>query len=147
MHLHWADSDALERVKSVTLVRGGEALEPRRMTSARRVDKAYLVTFEGVSDRNAAEALRGCEVCVPRAALPPPEEGEYYLCDLVGARVTAPDGDVGEVIEVRVHPSVDTLVVRTPDGRILEQALAEPWIASIDADRKLVELSSVDGLI
>jgi 16S rRNA processing protein RimM len=147
VHLHWADSDALDRVKSVTLVRDGKTLGDRRMKAARRVDKAYLLTFDGVTDRNAAEELRGCDVCIPREALPPPEEGEYYLCDLVGARVTAPEGDVGEVVEVRVHPSVDTLVVRTPDGRVLEQAIAEPWIARIDAVGKLVELSSMDGLI
>jgi 16S rRNA processing protein RimM len=146
VHLHWAGSDVLSLVDSVTLVQRGQS-SIRRILAARRADKAVLLRFEGVSDRDAAEALRGSGVCVARDALPPPEEGEYYLCDLVGARVVGPEGPIGEVVEVRVHPSVDTLVVRTADGRLLEQAIAEPWIASVDPEGKLVELSSTEGLI
>jgi 16S rRNA processing protein RimM len=84
---------------------------------------------------------------VPRDRLPPPEQGEYYLCDLVGATVRTSSRIVGEVTEVRVHPSVDTLVIRAPDGKLFEQVIAEPWIESVDVEAKLVELSSEDGLI
>ena len=78
----------------------------------------------------------------------PSQEGEYYLCDLIGATVRGPDQAlVGEVVEVRVHPSVDTLVVRTPEGKLLEQALTEPWIERVDPANKLVELTAIDGLI
>ena len=84
---------------------------------------------------------------VPRSALPPLEPGEYYLCDLVGAKVVAPGAEVGEVVEVRAHPSVDTIVVKTPDGTLLEQPLTDPWVVSVDAENKLVELSTLDWLI
>ncbi len=146
VHLHFAGSDTLDRVKTVTLVHRGESV-PRKVLAARRADKAMLLRFEGIADRDGAESLRGAGVCVPRDVLPPVEDGEYYLCDLIGARVVGPDGDVGEVVEVRVHPSVDALVVKTPDGRLLEQALADPWIANVDAVAKVVELSTTDGLI
>lgn len=147
VHLHFAGSETLEQVRSVTLVRQGVTLGERRILSARRADKAVLLRLEGVSDRDAAASLAGSGVCVPRSLLPPLEGGEYYLSDLVGARVVAPDGPVGEVVEVRVHPSVDSLVIKTPDGRLLEQAIAEPWIERVDAEGKLVELSSTEGLI
>jgi 16S rRNA processing protein RimM len=106
-----------------------------------------LLRLSGVHDRDAAEALRGLTVCVPRERLPPPEEGEYYLCDLVGATVRTPSKIIGQVTEVRVHPSVDTLVIRAPDGKLLEQVIAEPWVQSVDIEAKVVELSSEDGLI
>jgi 16S rRNA processing protein RimM len=147
IRLHWAESDALERVKSVDLVRDGKPLGARRLVSARRTPDAILVKFEGVDDRDAAERLRGADVRVDRDALPALEPGEYYLCDLIGARVVAPDGPVGEVVEVRTHPSVDTLVVKTADGSLVEQAIADPWIASVDTERRVVELSTRDGLI
>ena len=53
----------------------------------------------GVDDRDAAEALRGAEVCVrARRASPPLDEGEFYACDLEGARVVLASGeDVGRV--------------------------------------------------
>jgi 16S rRNA processing protein RimM len=147
VHLHWAGSETLDQAGTITLVRRGEP-SVHRVRSARRADKAVLLSLEGVSDRDAAEALRGATVCVPRESLPAVEEGEYYLCDLVGARVVAPDAVlVGEVVEVRVHPTVDTLVIRTPDGKVVEQAISEPWIRNVDTEHKLVELSSTEGLI
>ena len=48
---------------------------------------------------------------------------------------------------MRVHPSVDTLVDPHARTAALEQAIAEPWIAHVDPEAKIVELSSVDGLI
>jgi 16S rRNA processing protein RimM len=118
-----------------------------KVRGARAADRAVLLSLVGVDDRDAAEALRGSTVCVPRAALPPLADGEYYLCDLVGATVVAPQGVVGEVVEVRVHPSVDTLVLRTPDGVILEQPIADPWIESVDVGEMRVELTSTDGIV
>ena len=147
VQLHWAGSDTLEQVREVTLCRGQEPVGVRRIEAARRADKAVLLRFEGVRDRDGAEALRGLAVCVPRESLPSPDEGEYYLCDLVGAKVVAPSGIIGEVTEVRVHPSVDTLVIRSPEGKVFEQVIAEPWIVSVDTAGKVVELSSEDGLI
>jgi 16S rRNA processing protein RimM len=147
VQLHWAGSDTLENVDEITLVprRGPPAVY--RVLSARHADKAVLLRLEGVGDRDRAEALRGAGVSVPRELLPPVEDGEYYLCDLIGAAVVAPSGPVGEVVEIRVHPSVDTLVIKAPDGTLLEQAIVEPWILSVDTARKVVELSSTDGLI
>ncbi|MEO7247702.1 MAG: ribosome maturation factor RimM, partial [Novosphingobium sp.] len=43
-----------------------------------------VARFAEVSDRNAAEALRGTTLTVPRAALPVLAEGEYYHADLLG---------------------------------------------------------------
>ena len=147
VQLHWAGSDTLEQVREVTLCRGQEPMGVRRVEGARRADKAVLLRLEGIRDRDAAEALRGLAVCVPRESLPAPDEGEYYLCDLVGATVVAPSGIIGEVTEVRVHPSVDTLVIRSPEGKLFEQVIAEPWIVRVDAAGKVVELSSEEGLI
>ena len=52
-----------------------------------------IARFAGVADRNAAEALRGTALTVPRSALPPLGEGEYYYTDLIGLSVTSAEGD------------------------------------------------------
>ena len=54
-----------------------------------------VVRFEGVSDRNAAEALKGAQLFVDRAALPEPGANEFYLADLVGLRA---DGETGAAL-------------------------------------------------
>ncbi len=46
----------------------------------------------GVDDRNRAEALRGLRLYLPRAALPPPQDEEYYHADLIGLAAVLPDG-------------------------------------------------------
>lgn len=149
VELHYAGSDALEHVDELWLSeRPDEAAAALRQAIeyARPVPKAYLVKLEGISDRNAAEALRGRAVWVSRAALPE-DEGEYYLVDLIGAKVIGPEGDVGTVVEVATHPSVDALVIRLLDGRVLEQPLTDDWVKRVSVAEKLVELASLEGLI
>ena len=56
-----------------------------------------LVEVDGVSDREAAQALRGVRLHVPRDALPPPEdEDSFYHADLIGLAVLLREADGGE---------------------------------------------------
>jgi 16S rRNA processing protein RimM len=143
---HWESSDALEQVQEVWLTlkekRTAYAIE-----RARAVPRAYLVKLRGVDDRNAAEALQGATVSVVRSALSPLEPGEYYLVDLIGAKVLGPEGEVGEVTGIASHPTVDVIVVRLADGTSAEQPLSEPWLSSVDVSARQVILSSLDGLM
>ena len=60
-----------------------------------------VVRFAEIADRNAAEALRGQLITVPRSALPPLEEGEYYHADLIGLPCVGAGGDqLGVVVSV-----------------------------------------------
>jgi 16S rRNA processing protein RimM len=131
----------------VVLAAKGKTLGTFAVRAVRPGGKAVLLSLAGVDDRDAADALRGATVSVARGDLPPLENGEYYLCDLIGASVVSPDGIVGSVVEVRVHPTVDTLVVRTPEGDLLEQPIAEPWIAAVRMPEKRVELTGKGGLV
>src|SRR5579863_3154711 len=46
-----------------------------------------IVRFEGVADRNAAEALKGIELFVDRGVLPATDDEEFYHADLLGLAV------------------------------------------------------------
>ena len=143
---HWEGSDALLHAAQVWLGLNGRSVA-YRIERARAVPRAYLVKLHGVSDRNAAEALHGASVSVQRDALPPLEPGEYYLADLVGARVVGPEGEVGEVTGVVSHPTVDVVVIRTPDGKTAEQALSPPWFSHVNLAARVIVLNSLDGLM
>ena len=140
--LHWGQSELVFDLAEAII--GGK---PRVIESVRPTAKGVLVKLEGVDDRTAAEALVGQTVLVPRDLLPEPEPGEYYLSDLIGARVISPAGEVGEIVEVRVHPSVDTAVVRDADGRTRELPLVEAWLDEVDLEARLVRISSEDALV
>jgi 16S rRNA processing protein RimM len=147
VELHWAGSESLNQVERLTLVLASGAQQAYELEWLKPAGKGYLAKFAGVDDRNGADTLRGARVLVERTELPPLEEGEAYLVDLIGAEVVAPDGVVGEVVRVETHPSIDTLVIRRPDGTLVEQAVAPAFIAHLDVAARRVELKNRDGLI
>ena len=57
---------------------------------------------EKVRDRSTAEALVNTRLYVDRDRLPPPEEDEFYLADLVGLQAVSPDGGALGVVDA-VH--------------------------------------------
>jgi 16S rRNA processing protein RimM len=144
--LHFAASEALESAHSVFVVTKDGARE-LAISGVRPHGRAVLLMLEGVSDRNAAEALRGARLEMDRSALPALAEGEYYLVDLIGATLTGPDGPVGEVTGIASHPSIASVEVRLRDGRQAEQLLAAPWVARVDAEAGVIELANLDGLV
>ena len=145
--LHWAESSALQHVRRVWLRTPDGAARRYEVRSSRGANKAVLLAVEGVGDRDSAEALRGAAVLVERSELPPLEVGEYYLSDLLGAAVVAPGGEIGRVVEVRTHPSVDSIVIDSGDGRLREQPLAAVWLEEVDVAKGRIVLTSEDGLI
>ena len=77
-----------------------------------------VARFAGVTDRNAAEALRGTVLTVPRDALPPLGEGEYYYADLLGLPVVSTDGDdLGVCVNVENFGAGDVLEIERPDKK------------------------------
>jgi 16S rRNA processing protein RimM len=145
--LHWPDSDTLLASPEVLVQAPGAEPRMMRVERARRADRAILLTLAGIGDRDAASALRGASVQVRRDSLPAAAAGEFYLCDLIGARVVEPGGEVGVVVEIKSHPSVDCLVIRTPQGSLVEQPLVLPWFERVDLAARCVHLSGRDGLI
>ncbi|UQA55907.1 ribosome maturation factor RimM [Polyangium aurulentum] len=121
--------------------------QPAKIVSARNANKALLARLEGVDDRNAAEALAGAVLLVPRDEFPPLEEGEFYACDLEGARAVLPSGEeVGVVEALASYPTCEVLVIdRGLDGK-LEVPLVEAYVASVDVDGRVVQLVTIEGL-
>ena len=146
VRLHWPSSDTLFAVRTVTIDLDGRRREIR-IESARGGAGAVLLKLDGVDDRDAAGELRGAGVCVRRDELPALEDGDYYLCDLVGARVVAGASEIGRVIDVVTHPTIDSLVIRAEDGKRLEQPMSPHWVVRVDPAAGVVELASVEGLV
>ena len=57
---------------------------------------SVVAKFAGVDDRNAAEALRGARIFLPRSSFPAASADEYYWADLIGLNVVNREG-VGQV--------------------------------------------------
>jgi 16S rRNA processing protein RimM len=77
-----------------------------------------IARFAEVTDRTAAEKLRGTLLTVPRSALPPLAEGEYYHADLIGLAAVSDAGEaLGTVIAVENFGAGDILEIERPTGK------------------------------
>lgn len=105
-----------------------------------------LARVEGVADREAAEALKGVRLYVPRRKLPEPAEDEYYHSDLIGLAVVRADGrPLGTVRAVHDFGAGPILeIARERRGRggsvLLPFTRAAVPEVDIDAGRLVVEL-------
>ncbi len=108
--------------------------------------KGMLLCFEGVNDRDAAEALAGAYIAVDKAALPDLEDGTYYWFELIGLAVyDVQDRYLGELSTVLPTGSNDIYVVRNGDEEILVPALASV-VQTIDTDQGRMEVILPEGL-
>jgi 16S rRNA processing protein RimM len=73
-----------------------------KILGLRPATKGFAARIEGINDRDAADGLRGLNLCVPREALPEADEDEFYHVDLVGCRAVSQSGEaLGQVIAVQ----------------------------------------------
>jgi 16S rRNA processing protein RimM len=88
------------------------------LKSVRTGSNGAIARFAEIPDRNAAEALRGTQLTVPRSALPPLAEGEYYHVDLLGLPAVSDIGDtLGKVIAIDNYGAGDVIEIERPDGK------------------------------
>ena len=91
-----------------------------RVRVTRPVKGGLAARLSGVATREAAEALKGTRLHVPRARLPEPEEDEYYHADLVGLSVVDTGGaPLGHVRAVHDHGAGAVLEVLGEAGELL----------------------------
>ena len=80
-------------------------------------DNLLVARVEGITDRDAAERLTHVELTLDRAALPPPDEEEFYVADLVGLdAVTVEGAKLGTIVDVPNYGGGDLLEVRPVAG-------------------------------
>ena len=100
------------------MVIGGRRL---RVARSEQLQGSVLVTFEGISDRTAAEPLAGAYVTVPLAEARALPADHYYHFQLVGLTVfdTRQTRQLGRVAEVLTYPANDVLRVTDGDHEVL----------------------------
>ncbi len=109
-----ADPMALADYKTLLRQDGSPALT---IASARPAKGGIVARLKGVADRNAAEALRGLKLYIPRDSLPEPEEDEFYLADLIGLFVETAEGEaLGTVKAVQDFGAGDLLEIQPRAG-------------------------------
>jgi 16S rRNA processing protein RimM len=100
---------------------------------------AVVAELEGLSDRDAAAALRGQVIEVPRASLPKLKRGEFYWADVLGGEVVSTSGaKLGTLAGVTSNGAQDVMVVAGERERLIP-AVSGPVVRQVDvAARRIV---------
>ncbi|NIK88683.1 16S rRNA processing protein RimM [Rhizomicrobium palustre] len=99
-----------------------------------------VVTFAEIGDRDAAEAAKGIELFVTRAALPETAEEEFYHADLLGLDVDDNQGRrIGKVLSIQNYGAGDLLVIAGDSGDEIWLAFTRENVPEIDiANRRII---------
>ncbi len=107
-----------------------------------------LMAFKGVVGRDAADALRNQLVFATRDELPPLEDGEFFLHELVGCKVDTAEGEViGTIKEVLELPAQNVYVVKRSGKKDVMIPAVPAFIETIDVDAKQVVIRPIEGLL
>ena len=140
--------DAEDRfVDGAVLVTNEDVPRQFHITGVRAHQGDYIVTFSEVSDRNAADALRGIQFAIDRNERRELEPGEWWPEDLVGCDVVSVDGDqVGVVAGVVTGAAQDRVVIETPDGAKGEVPFVGELVPEVDVEKRRIVVDLPEGL-
>ena len=121
---------------------------PLTVTGMRRSGPVLVIGFDGITDRDAAETLRGTMLTLDSATLPVPDDpDEFYDHQLIGLAVHDRSGTVlGEVVEVWHPPAAPVLVVNRPDGSQELVPFVSVIVPVVDLDAGRVVVEPPDGM-
>lgn len=107
-----------------------------------------IVKFKEFNDINEVEHFRKCDIMVTREHAVPLEEGEYFICDIIGANVVEEDGTpVGTVKDVMETGANDVFVILTEDGKEVLFPSIPDCIKKVDVEKKEVVAHIMPGLM
>ena len=109
-----------------------------------------IARFTEVTTRNAAEALRGTALTVPRETLPPLAEGEYYHADLIGLPCVSTTGEaLGLCVAIDNFGAGDVIEIERPpaDGKPAQRFMVPMRVESVpewNAERLVIDAAFVE---
>jgi len=128
-------------------LRGEEETPTLTITEAKPFKKGLIVRFEELRDRDSAELWRGRYLLAPFAELPPLQEDEVYLHDLIGMSVVSVTGDsVGAVTTFYELPQGIMLDVQKRHGSVLIPYRPE-IIVRTDIEARTIVINDTLGLL
>ena len=144
------NANLLLTLSNLRLVGPRSAPKPVSIDALQRHGKGYIARFSDLSDRTAAEKLKGFEVQVATVDFPAAASDEVYWRDLLGLKVWCTQGVarclLGEVRTLLETGANDVMVISPCSGSVDDKEHLVPWIPGdviidIDLDASTVEVN------
>lgn len=135
-----------QNMKEIILDTGKEK-KVLEVASARFFKNLVILKFKGINSINDIEQYKGMDLLVTRENAIPLEEGEYYIADIIGAKVITDTGEkFGELKDVLQTGANDVYVVEH-EGREVLLPVIPDCVLERDLENKLVTVHIMEGLL
>ena len=152
---HYSDyKERFEELEEILVERNAakkHAMESYEIEGVRYQKDMAILKLKGVNDRNAAEALKDCDVYITEADLRELPEDTFYIRDLIGCRVVNRSGnteneeEIGIITDVLQNTAQDIYQAKTKTGKeVLIPAVGE-FVKEINIEEKTVIVSLIPG--
>ncbi len=140
------DSPQLRFYEGAILETDPAELGPLVIRNVREYKGMTYLRFNDITDRNAAESLRGTKLIIESDEADI-EEDAWYPHELIGLEVLDTEGyELGTVLNLQPMPAQDLLVVKEPDGRVVSVPFVRQIVTEIDLADNCVVLDPPPGL-
>ena len=141
------DPERFEELESVWLY-NGKTYSSLDVESVKFFKNMVILKVKQIPDRNEAEKYRSKELYVDREHALPLEEDEYYICDIIGAKViTDTEEEFGTRTDVLQTGANDVYVVKTAEGKEVLLPVIDECVLDVDTDEKIVTVRLMAGIM
>lgn len=136
----------VSRGQSVIL-RGRRGESEVILDEIRPLKHLVVARFQGIENRDTAEALKGYDICIPRGLAPRLPDASYYHYDILGLLVQTEAGEkLGEIVDIWPSDAHDWYVVRR-DGKEWLLPAVRAFILEVDLTRRVMVVRPIGGLV
>ena len=142
-------TDDMTRFKKLKTIYLDTGLETKKLDiqSIKFFKNMVILKFKGIDNINDIEKYKGKDLLITREQAVPLEEDEYFICDIIDAKVVTEDGqDYGILKEVLQTGANDVYVVETTQGKEVLLPVIPDCVLSIDVEQKIVIARILPGL-
>ncbi len=146
---HYSDyKERFEELDSVLIEHKGK-YEEYGIEGVRYQKEMVILKLKGVSDRNAAEALKERDIYITEADLRELPEDTFYIRDLIGCKaLSADDGsEIGEITDVLQNSAQDIYQIRLANGKETLIPVVAEFVKEVDIEHKTVKIRLIPGFI
>ena len=133
-------------VKLFFLENSGQLL-PLKVSRILPSKKGWIILFEGIDSRNAAEKIKGCRLLLPDEQLKPLDSDEFFVHQIIGCRVEDQSGlFLGEVTDFLETGANNVYEVHNGDSEFLIPDVPHV-VLELDLEKQLMVIDPLPGLI
>lgn len=141
------DINRFKKLKKCILDTGKEYID-LNVESVKFFKNMVILKFKEYNNINDIECYKGKDILVSRDNAVKLEKGEYYIADILGAKVILEEGsEFGVLEDVMQTGANDVYVVKTLDNKEVLLPKIDECVKKLDIENKIVTVHIMKGLL